>query len=316
MTLVPLSNWVLNPKQNVPEETENAGVVNDRARQQLTTEQSVLGSDIDNLDVLLNQLNLESEPSGSKSPTSSKVLTLDEKNLSPSQLNPSELKSSQPNSGLNVPSFSLNTPESIAGEESSTNSNGTPNLILRPAQVRNFFSNNPPSIQTTQSTLSLTSLPPETLNQSLPVSNSPLLANPPLGSPQFNSPQFDNPQFGNPQSLGLPQSSLSGPIAPVNSSPGVFPVSPNSSNSSGYGIPSTLSSGTSSPSLSAPLSSSSFVPSSNVGRSLPPAPNPYSLDPSFADPLTPAVQGIPQPVSPLAPGQYIGNGEINTFANP
>lgn len=319
MTLVFLGNWVLNPQTDLPDTADNAAVVNDRARQQLTEEQSVLGSDIDNLDVLLNQLNPESDP-----------VTLESKVTGLKTLSKSDTV-------LNLPNFSLNTPDSIGEGESSTiagvenNSNATSNTLRSP-QLRNFFDNSSPTTNPITNPLG-----GDTAQSPLTAQSARLIPLSPETESTLNRPlsAASLPLFGSPQSLGVSQNISGGVVSgsgtPVSPSliPGSVPPSSNPSgamyapyspvtsplrpaNASSLPYPSTSSSGTAG-NLGLSNSSVNF-PQSSTGNAL--IPSPYSPDPSFTDPLTPPVAGTVQPNSPLAPGQYIGNGEINTFANP
>lgn len=330
LTLLFLGNRVLNPTMDFPETSENAGVANDRASQQLTPEQSVLGSDIDNLDVLLNELKPGEEAQTSSAQNASA------KNSSPqnpgsedSGLQP--LPSSVSNTTLNLPSFTLNAPTTtiVLGEtigstpSDATDPNTEANLEMRPAQLRNFFSNPSNSNSgtsnigtstigtNTNQTTTLAPLSPTTQStlNALPASNSRLFGSPQsLGLPQSNLSGISPTAIGTTQPLtsssSAPPSSLNLPLRPV--TPSAIPAVPTSLAPRG-GLE-----GLSSPSanLGLPQSSNNF--SSNNSLS----PSPYSLDSSFTDPLAPPVQGIVQPSPALAPGQYIGNGEINTFANP
>jgi hypothetical protein len=327
LTLLFLGTRVLNP--NLPETADNAEVANDQASQQLTPEQSLLGSDIDNLDVLLNELKPGEEASAPENARAGARAQTPEEADSTLQPLPSTLS----NGTLTLPSFTLNAPpiapeETIApGEESISDPNAPaadPNLEMRPAQLRNFFSNITGTTQPT--TLApLSAATQNTLNPSLPA-----------------SPASNTRLFGSPQLLGLPQSNLSGtsPTAigttPIGNTPiGTTPSLTSSTSSSAFSVPQRPApasgiptvptglpaSGSVGGSLGGPSAnlglpqSSSHLPSNNFSNnSLPPSP--YSLDRSFTDPLAPPVQSPGQPAPALAPGQYIGNGQINTFANP
>ena len=60
----------------------------------------------------------------------------------------------------------------------------------------------------------------------------------------------------------------------------------------------------------------SGLPSGSTAIGTPPISSPYTPDASFTNPLAPPTNPNLQNTRTLPPGQYIGNGQINTFANP
>ena len=315
LTLLFLGNRVLNPIANFSETPENGGVASDRASQELTADQAVTGSDIDNLDALLKDLDPR-EGAPPEPPSEEPTLQ--------------DLPQGLSNTTLNLPSFTHNAPpiapgETIDSTPSEPNTPATdPTLEMRPAQLRNFFS-----------TVTDGSAQPTILNPSSPETQAPLT------TPQLSSASR---LFGSPQTLGLPQSNLSTlNLSPINLTPPLSPttigtnppLTPPSASSSvplSPAAPSVLPpvpaglTPIGSPALNSPTanlglpSSSSNAAGNNFSTNnfsnnvL--IPSPYSLDRSFTDPLAPPIQAPGQPAPNLAPGQYIGNGEINTFANP
>ncbi|MFZ9736838.1 MAG: hypothetical protein ACO3EZ_02400 [Prochlorotrichaceae cyanobacterium] len=294
LTLLFLGKWVLDPETELPEVPGQEGIVSDRAQQELTTEQSALGSDIDNLDVLLNELDRNISNRIRISEFQSTTLEQNrDQNIDPIAPLP------------NLPSSSLNPPESGG----SSNLNGTPDPLTSSAQLRNFFS--PTGAESAPSLIQVTGGEDGTLNLSL------------TGAPA-------QPLFGAPQPLGLPQSIsvTSLPTTPTGNLPSNSPstVAPYPYNTSS-GVPAAV---VQPPASNfAPVNPYNFAPygagtvntpgnglPSTVGNPSGIVPSPYGLDSSFQDPLAPPLVVSP-PYSPsLAPGQYIGNGEINTFANP
>jgi hypothetical protein len=290
LTLVFLGKWVLDPETELPEVPGQEGIVSDRAQQDLTTEESVVGSDIDNLEVLLNELDFQ--------PT-----TL-EQNIEP--LAPPTDSSE---TSLSLPSSSLNPPDS----GKSANLNATPDPLTRSAQLRNFF--NPTGAESAPSLTQVTGGEDGTLNLSLRAAPA-------------------QPLFGSPQPLGLPQSltvtnlPTSPTENPLGQAPQLYPssVAPypyNTGSVTSGGVPAPGTVAQPSANYAVPVNPYNFAPygAGTVNTGFSSTPNggvisPYSLDPSFRDPLVSPLGINPQSRPSLAPGQYIGNGEINTFANP
>jgi len=306
LALVFITEWVVHPE---PEVTATNTIVNEDARSKLTPEQSALASEIDDLDVLLTQLESEAnaqDPKQNKGQKESQAIS---------------------ETSLDLPTFKINDP--VIGVPGDT---GEANLE-RSSILRNFFSSRNATTEPTgsdtdpgsaivvhesdQGTLSLSLQPPATplfgapqsigLPQVLPATgfNSPVSANPPITTPVLAAPPAVNPT-GYPYNASGSSATSGTPSGyrPYNNTPYNAPTSnPVPATNSGGAYGSVVSGGTTTSNPSSNLSSGAVVPVS-----------PYALDSSFSNPLAPPE--IPAPDYRLAPGQYAGNGEINTFANP
>ena len=311
LALVFITEWVVHPEAEV---TATNTIVNEDARSKLTPEQSALASEIDDLDVLLTQLDGEANAQLLQDPKQKKGQ-----------------KESQATSEtrLDLPTFKINDP--VIGVPGDT---GEANLE-RSSVLRNFFSSRNATTEPTgsdtasgsaivvnesdQGTLSLSLQPPATplfgapqsigLPQVLPATglNSPGSGNRTTTTPVLPAPPALNPTgypynaSGSSATSGTPSGYRPPYNTPYNNTPYNAPTYnpvPATNSGGAYG-----SGGTTTSNPSNNFSSGSEVPVS-----------PYALDSSFSNPLAPPE--IPAPDYRLAPGQYTGNGEINTFANP
>ena len=312
VALVFITDWVIYP--DAQENTENEAIVNETARQQLTPEQSALASEIDDLDVLLQQLDNQAPQDP----------------LPPS---PVEDPSVQDSLILNT------TPLASASQSSEFIAAPSQNPIDRSPVLRNFFTNRSTlETEAHSSTASAFVVVSPSGEGSLSLS----LQQPALLPPgvQSSSPAV----FGAPQAIGLPRSLssagsptvLTHPAIPSTSAVNVSAPpygtawddsslgrSPNPSTivpigypyHSSVSIPGTIAN----PGIKSPYTSYSGTGLPNsTGANIPPEPivpvSPYTLDPSFNNPLAPVE--TPGSEYRFAPGQYVGNGEVNTFANP
>jgi len=310
LALVFITEWVVHPE---PEITATNTIVNEEARTKLTPEQSALASEIDDLDVLLKQLDNEANAELLKKPQ----------------------KKAEPDSTTTVdlPTFKINAP--VLGVPGEARAPGETNFE-RSSVLRNFFSSRNGATE-------------ETGTASDPVSAAVVSASD-NGTLSLSLQQpAAAPLFGTPQSIGLPTvlppSGSNRPVssdrtltAPVPAASAPYLTTPNTTGYGSYPYPSSGTVGNPgtppgsayySPTYNpatAPYAGGSGVSGSGVpGVSTGNLPNnlpsgsvvpvsPYALDSSFSNPLAPPA--IPAPDSRLAPGQYAGNGEINTFANP
>ena len=327
--------WIYEPSQilNLGVDDDSEGAVNTEALQRLSPEEWSFAADIDDLDVLLNEIdshsNSSSIPSALDSQNQDTAQTASKTGLTDtpsdseapapvlSLLNPSSLLIGSPSSsqtgflGLNAfsPTNDTRSLESATGSRTLTNTNNTTSSQASASQ--NFSGSLEQALARFESQNS--SQPQHLFGTSQNAFPSPALYNE-ANIAETTSSRASSDRSASTQSTPINPFSSSSVANPANPVP-LSPATPSSL------VPITPASAPLTPSpvlFQAPnsLSPQNSLPSlQSIQPGLPIVPQAQQLLPSAA-PLPQTGLAAPFSIPNQPPGQYIGNGQINTFSNP